>query len=180
LLLKGVSLADATAALGRCRTVPGRIEGFRGPASGPLVVVDYAHTPQALEQILRAVRAHTQGKLSCVFGCGGDRDRGKRPLMAEHAARFADALIVTDDNPRSEDPREIVKEILAGLPAGYPARVIHDRAQAITAAVNDARAEDVVVVAGKGHESEQVYGTERRDFSDRRFVAELLGAEVRP
>lgn len=178
LLLKGVPLADAVVALEHCATVPGRIEGFRGAASRPLVVVDYAHTPQALEQILRAVRAHTQGKLFCVFGCGGDRDRGKRPLMAERAAKFADALIVTDDNPRSEKPQDIVNEILAGLPAGYPARVIHDRAQAITAAVNEAGAKDIVVVAGKGHESEQVYGSERRNFSDRKFVAQILEARV--
>ncbi|MGH8460228.1 MAG: UDP-N-acetylmuramoyl-L-alanyl-D-glutamate--2,6-diaminopimelate ligase [Stenotrophobium sp.] len=178
LLIKNVPLADATQALGRCGTVPGRIEGFRGPAARALVVVDYAHTPQALEQILRAVRAHTAGKLWCVFGCGGDRDRGKRPLMGAAAARHADEVIITDDNPRSEKPQAIVSEIRAGLPAGRAARIIHDRAQAITTAVREAGVADIVVVAGKGHESEQVYGNERRHFSDREFVANLVGAAL--
>ena len=174
-LQSGASLARAVEALNLATTVPGRIEGYRGDQAAPLVVVDYAHTPQALEQILRAVRPHTRGKLWCVFGCGGDRDRGKRPLMAAAAAGLADELIITDDNPRSEKPEAIVAEIRAGLPAGHPARVIHDRAAAITQAVRAASAADTVVVAGKGHEEYQIYGNETRHFSDRRFVADLVG-----
>ncbi len=175
LLEKDVALDEACAALSACGTVPGRIEGFRGSPAQPLVVVDYAHTPQALAQVLQAVRAHTTGKLWCVFGCGGDRDRGKRPLMAAAAARYADRLIVTDDNPRSEDPAGIVREIWSGFPPGAEPPVVHDRARAIETAVREAASDDVVVVAGKGHEDYQIYGTERRAFSDRAFVRALLG-----
>ncbi|HVT37286.1 MAG TPA: UDP-N-acetylmuramoyl-L-alanyl-D-glutamate--2,6-diaminopimelate ligase [Nevskiaceae bacterium] len=176
ILHRGLVTEKVAAALAQASTVPGRIEGFRGPAARPLVVVDYAHTPEALAQVLTAVRAHTAKKLWCVFGCGGDRDRGKRPLMGAAAARHADQLIVTDDNPRSEKPAAITAEILAGLSRGTAHRVIHDRAEAIRTAVSEAQADDVVVVAGKGHEAEQIYGTEVRPFSDRHFVAGLVGA----
>ncbi len=176
LLTKGVALEHAVKALSQATTVPGRIEGFRGPAAAPLVVVDYAHTPQAVEQVLTALRAHTAGKLTCVFGCGGDRDRGKRPLMAAAAARNADLVVITDDNPRSEKPEAITAEIQAGLPAGYPARVLHDRATAINTAVREAGKDDVVLIAGKGHETTQTYGADVRAFSDRDFVKKLVGA----
>lgn len=183
LLSHDVPLRDAVGALERARTVPGRIEGFRGPRARPLVVVDYAHTPEALRQVLVAVRAHTAGRLCCVFGCGGDRDRGKRPLMGAAALELADQVIVTDDNPRNESPQAIVAEILGGVAlaanAAPPPRVIHDRAAAIRAAVEAAGEADVVVVAGKGHEDYQIYGSEVRTFSDRRFVAELVGMEAR-
>jgi len=175
LLEKGVALDDAVRALSESRTVPGRIEGFRGPAARPLLVVDYAHTPQALEQILKAVRTHCGGKLWVVFGCGGDRDRGKRPLMGAAAARHADTLIVTDDNPRSEHPETIVSEILGGIADRAAVRVIHNRYEAIRTAAREARADDVVVIAGKGHETTQTYGTEARPFSDRELAAELAG-----
>jgi len=175
LLAKGIALDRACAALSQAGTVPGRIEGFRGPHAKPLVIVDYAHTPQALAQVLHAVRAHCKATMWCVFGCGGDRDRGKRPLMGAAAAKFADRVIVTDDNPRSESPAAIVREIQAGFPAGFKAPVIHDRARAIETAVREAGADDVVVVAGKGHEDYQLYGKERRSFSDRDFVATLTG-----
>ncbi|MGH8443414.1 MAG: UDP-N-acetylmuramoyl-L-alanyl-D-glutamate--2,6-diaminopimelate ligase [Nevskiaceae bacterium] len=173
LLEKGVPLAPAAEALSGAPTVPGRIEGFRGRGAAPLVVVDYAHTPQALSQVLHAVRAHCRATLWCVFGCGGDRDRGKRPLMAAAAAQAADRVIVTDDNPRSEDPAAIVREIQAGFPKGFSAPVLHDRATAIETAVRQAGPDDVVVVAGKGHEDYQIYGQERRSFSDRDFAARL-------
>jgi len=181
LLHRGVPLRDAAEALSACTTVPGRIEGFRGTAAAPLVVVDYAHTPQALSQVLQALRAHTTGRLICVFGCGGDRDRGKRPLMGRAAAELADVAIVTDDNPRGENPADIVAEILGGIPAELLGRVSveHERARAIERAVRGAGADDVVLVAGKGHEDYQIYGSERRDFSDRAFVAGLLGMEPR-
>jgi UDP-N-acetylmuramoyl-L-alanyl-D-glutamate--2,6-diaminopimelate ligase len=172
LLVKGLPLAEAANIASKLATVPGRIEGFRGPGAAPLVVVDYAHTPEALTQILKAVRAHCTGQLICVFGCGGDRDRGKRPLMGAAAAQFADVAIVTDDNPRSEDAASITAEIISAMPSGT--RVIHDRAEAIRAAVAMAGAQDVVVVAGKGHETTQTYGKDVRNFSDRSFVAELL------
>lgn len=179
LLDRGVSLAQAAGALSAAPTVPGRIEAFRGPQAAPLVVVDYAHTPQALAQVLHAVRAHCRATMWCVFGCGGDRDRGKRPLMAAAAAQHADRVIVTDDNPRSEDPAAIVREIQAGFPKGFSAPVVHDRAQAIESAVRQAGVNDVVVVAGKGHEDYQLYGSERRSFSDRAFVAQLVGQASR-
>ncbi|HEY0973116.1 MAG TPA: UDP-N-acetylmuramoyl-L-alanyl-D-glutamate--2,6-diaminopimelate ligase [Solimonas sp.] len=180
LMLKGVALDAAVAALAEVRTVPGRIEAYRGPRAKPLVVVDYAHTPDALRQILQAVRAHTRKRLICVFGCGGDRDRGKRPLMGAAAAELADVVVVTDDNPRSEAPEAIVIDILRGIDRSRYSRVFvqHDRAQAIREAVDVASADDVVVVAGKGHEDYQLYGRDVRDFSDRRFVAELLGASA--
>lgn len=176
ILQAGIQLDDAVLALNQSQTVPGRIEGYRGTQAQPLVVVDYAHTPQALEQILKAVRAHTTGKLWCVFGCGGDRDRGKRPLMAAAAAAYADEIVITDDNPRSESPEAIIAEIKTGLPNQSATRVIHDRAQAITEAVRAAGKNDTVVVAGKGHEDYQIYGADVRKFSDRSFVAGLLGA----
>jgi len=177
LLEHGVELRAACDALSNSTTVPGRIEGFRGPKAAPLVVVDYAHTPQALTQVLQAVRAHCAGSVWAVFGCGGDRDRGKRPLMGAAAAQVADRLIVTDDNPRSDDPALIAGEILAGIPAGRrdAVRLIHSRADAIATAVREAADGDVVVVAGKGHEDYQIYGAERRSFSDRAFVADLVG-----
>lgn len=178
ILQGGISLRDAVFALNQSQTVPGRIEGYRGAKASPLVVVDYAHTPQALEQILKAVRAHTTGKLWCVFGCGGDRDSGKRPLMGAAAAKYADEVVITDDNPRSESPEAIVAEIKAGLADASSARVIHDRALAITEAVRAAGKDDAVVVAGKGHEDYQIYGAEVRQFSDRSFVAGLVGATV--
>lgn len=181
LLAKGLPLADAVPVLARLKTVPGRIEGFKGPKAAPLVVVDYAHTPEALTQILKAVRAHCAGQLICVFGCGGDRDRGKRPLMGAAAVQGADVAIITDDNPRSETPTAIVNDVLAGLSTSHraTARIIHDRAEAIRAAVREAGPDDVVVVAGKGHETTQTVGTEVRPFSDRAFVAALVGCEAR-
>ncbi len=177
LLSRGVVLDRAVEVLGRLHTVPGRIEGFRGREGAPLVVVDYAHTPEALAQVLQALRAHTPRRLVCVFGCGGDRDRGKRPLMGRAAAATADAVIVTDDNPRSEAPEAIVAEILEGIDPAQRGRIRieHDRAAAIRTAIGDAGSGDIVLVAGKGHERTQTYGAEVRDFSDRHFVAECLG-----
>jgi UDP-N-acetylmuramoyl-L-alanyl-D-glutamate--2,6-diaminopimelate ligase len=179
LLAGGVPLREALPALAQADTVPGRIEAFRGPRAAPLVVVDYAHTPQALAAALDAVRGHCAGRLICVFGCGGERDRGKRPLMGAAAAARADAVILTDDNPRSESPQAIVGEILAGVPNEARGRVEveHQRERAIERAVRSANADDLVLVAGKGHEDYQIYGSQRRYFSDREFVAELLGVE---
>jgi UDP-N-acetylmuramoyl-L-alanyl-D-glutamate--2,6-diaminopimelate ligase len=180
LVENGVDLADAARALAASWTVPGRMEAFSGPNAQARVVVDYAHTPQALTHALKALREHTPGQLWCVFGCGGDRDVGKRPLMGAAAAEFADHIVLTDDNPRSETPADIVAAIRQGIPAERAVEIIHERASAIEWAIRRAGPEDVVLVAGKGHEEEQRYGRESRAFSDRRVVADLLGSGVAP
>jgi len=165
---------DAIAALADCTAPPGRMETWR-LANGALAVVDYAHTPDALAQALTALRQHARGRLMVVFGCGGERDPGKRPLMGEAAQRLADAVIVTDDNPRGEDPERIVAMILAGMRAPEQARVQRDRAAAIATALAEARPGDAVLVAGKGHETYQQVGQERRPFSDRDCVLRHAG-----
>jgi UDP-N-acetylmuramoyl-L-alanyl-D-glutamate--2,6-diaminopimelate ligase len=154
--------------------VCGRMEVFTAPGR-PTVVVDYAHTPDALEKALDATRLHCKGRLWCVFGCGGDRDKGKRPLMGAVAELGADRIVVTDDNPRSEEPQSIVADILAGAvnPGGMMA--IHGRVEAVTSAIMQAAEDDVVLVAGKGHEDYQLVGNRRLDYSDRLTVARLLG-----
>ncbi|HFC53000.1 MAG TPA: UDP-N-acetylmuramoyl-L-alanyl-D-glutamate--2,6-diaminopimelate ligase [Gammaproteobacteria bacterium] len=172
LLVLGVAPGEAAARLGELKPVPGRMESFRGEGM-PLVVVDYAHTPQALEQILIALREHGE-RLWCVFGCGGERDRGKRPLMGAVAARHADHLVITDDNPRGEDPGSIVADILGGVPGYADAVVCHDRAGAIESALRRASERDVVLVAGKGHERFQQVGGLKLPFSDREVVQEML------
>jgi UDP-N-acetylmuramoyl-L-alanyl-D-glutamate--2,6-diaminopimelate ligase len=136
--------------------------------------VDYAHTPDALAKALRAARGHAQGRLIVVFGCGGERDAGKRPLMAAVAAELADEVVITDDNPRRESPARIVADIVSGLPAGHRAQVVHDRAAAIELAVATARVGDVVLVAGKGHEDYQIVGDARRPFSDQATLRAAL------
>ena len=176
LLARDVPLAEACAALARCSAPPGRMQ-LEGGGAPPLVVIDYAHTPDALSKALRALRAHSHGRLWCVFGCGGERDSGKRGQMGQAAALAADELIVTDDNPRREDPREITASIMEGITAAGAsgrARVIHERAEAIGSAIASASAQDVVLVAGKGHEDYQLVGAERRPFSDTAVVRELL------
>ncbi|WP_241173827.1 UDP-N-acetylmuramoyl-L-alanyl-D-glutamate--2,6-diaminopimelate ligase [Serratia marcescens] len=158
----------------RLQPVCGRMEVFNAPGK-PTVVVDYAHTPDALEKALEAARLHCQGQLWCVFGCGGDRDKGKRPLMGGIAEQFADRVVITDDNPRTEEPRTIINDILTGLLDAGQALVIHGRAEAVTSAIMQAQEQDVVLVAGKGHEDYQLVGNRRLDYSDRTTVARLLG-----
>lgn len=175
LLEQGHELDKAIKVLAQVQTVPGRMQAVPASNGQPLVVVDYAHTPQALAAAVSALRDHCEGRLVCVFGCGGDRDRGKRPLMAAAAAQ-ADSVIVTDDNPRSEDPAAIVAEIVAGMPAHANYRIEHDRAAAIAQAVSMAGAGDIVLIAGKGHEDYQIIGDTRRDFSDREVAADCLSA----
>lgn len=152
---------------------PGRLQQISG-ADGLRVVVDYAHTPDALETALTAVAEHTRGNLWCVFGCGGDRDAGKRPLMGAIAERLADRLVLTDDNPRSESPERIVSAILEGLERPAEVTVEHDRAQAIAWAISQARPDDVILVAGKGHEDYQERQGRRTPFSDLGTVEQLL------
>jgi UDP-N-acetylmuramoyl-L-alanyl-D-glutamate--2,6-diaminopimelate ligase len=173
LLVAGVPLAEAAGALAQAQPVAGRMERFGGSNGQPLVVVDYAHTPDALEKVLQALREHTQGGLVCVFGCGGDRDRGKRALMGRIAERLADVVILTNDNPRHEDPVAILREIAAGMQSAPS--VVPDRAQAIRAALSEAHGGDIVLVAGKGHEDYQQFGDQRLPYSDRDTVRVLLG-----
>ena len=170
LLAQGVPLKRAAAVLATCAAPPGRMEVIRGARAGALAIVDFAHTPDALAKALQAARAHTTGRLRVVFGCGGDRDVGKRPLMGAIAERLADELVLTDDNPRSEDPRRIVADIRAGIARETPVQIEHDRAAAIRGALARSSAGDVVLIAGKGHEGYQIYGTETRAFSDQQVA----------
>ncbi len=163
---------DALDRLTALRGVRGRLELAARLPGGAAVYVDYAHTSDALERLLTALRPHTGSRLHVVFGAGGDRDRGKRPLMGAAAARFADVAIVTDDNPRSEDPAAIRAAVLAGCPGG---REIGDRAHAIAEALNGLRAGDVLVVAGKGHEQGQTIGDAVIPFDDVSVVRRLVG-----
>jgi len=174
LLAWDIPLTEAVAALESCRAAPGRMEAFGGRGAAPLAIVDYAHTPDALAKALRAARLHCRGRLRVVFGCGGDRDPGKRPIMGRIAAELADESIVTDDNPRSEPPDRIVAQILAGFPDPAAARVEHDRARAIRATLERSGPQDVVLIAGKGHEEYQIYGSERRPFSDQSVARAAL------
>ena len=176
LLALGHGLREAAQALEECAAAPGRMEVVNADARGqPTTVIDYAHTPDALEKALAAAREHCAGALWCIFGCGGDRDPGKRPLMGAIADELADQIIVTDDNPRSENPQAITQAILGGIKR-HAARVINDRGAAIAAAIAAAGPEDLVLIAGKGHEDYQIYGESRRSFSDRREALRHLGA----
>lgn len=175
LLADNIELKDACEALSELNAPPGRMQ--RVPvAHGPAVYIDYAHTPNALDHALRALRAHCGANLWCVFGCGGDRDTGKRPLMARIAERLADRVVICSDNPRSEPPVEIIEGILAGLTKVDSATVIEDRAAAIAWAIANADASDAILIAGKGHENYQIVGSDRLDFSD--FDAALGNLEA--
>jgi UDP-N-acetylmuramoyl-L-alanyl-D-glutamate--2,6-diaminopimelate ligase len=160
----GLPPQDVFEALAHLRGAPGRLEKVAYTPSGAAVYVDYAHTPDAIETALTALRPHVAGRLHVIFGCGGDRDKGKRPLMGAAAARCADVVIVTDDNPRNEDPALIRREALAGCPA---AREIGNRREAIREAIASLNVGDALVIAGKGHESGQIIGGEVLPFSDR-------------
>ncbi|MEO7251849.1 MAG: UDP-N-acetylmuramoyl-L-alanyl-D-glutamate--2,6-diaminopimelate ligase [Arenimonas sp.] len=162
----GWSLRDTAQMLPRLSPVDGRMSRVGGEASQPLVVVDYAHTPDALQQALASLREHTPGRLTCVFGCGGDRDRAKRAQMASIAERSADRVIVTDDNPRSEDGDGIVAEIMAGFARAGNVVVLRDRAAAIARALDGADASDVLLIAGKGHETYQEIKGIKYPFDD--------------
>jgi UDP-N-acetylmuramoyl-L-alanyl-D-glutamate--2,6-diaminopimelate ligase len=175
LLACGFPLRAAAQALSRVRAASGRMEMFGGRGRNPLAIVDYAHTPDALANALRAARLHCRGQLRVVFGCGGDRDVGKRPLMGQVAAELADDIVLTDDNPRSEDPQRIVADIVAGIDPGAPLVIEHDRALAIRMALERSAPDDVVLIAGKGHEDYQIVGGERRAFRDQAIVTAELG-----
>jgi UDP-N-acetylmuramoyl-L-alanyl-D-glutamate--2,6-diaminopimelate ligase len=184
----GVPGAAVVAGLANCRRIPGRLEPVG--RQDFLVLVDYAHTPDALENVVSTLRRLTKGRLFVVFGCGGDRDRGKRPLMGRAVAQTADLAIVTSDNPRTENPLAIIEQILPGVREtgrpridvaqlatwnGAPAHLVEpDRAKAIALAIGAARSGDVVLLAGKGHEDYQILGAERRHFDDCEVAAAAL------
>jgi UDP-N-acetylmuramoyl-L-alanyl-D-glutamate--2,6-diaminopimelate ligase len=173
LLTAEVSLQDAVDALAHIEPVPGRLQMVR-LQDAPLVVVDYAHTPDALEKVLQTLRdlLPVGAKLHCVFGCGGDRDPGKRPLMGEVATRLSDRVIITSDNPRSEKPRAIIEDIVAGAHPNY--EIESDRTGAIFKALQLAAPDDVVLIAGKGHETYQEIGAQRLPFDDVQIAREML------
>lgn len=174
LLALGYALTDLVQTAAQLRPVVGRMECFIAEGK-PTAIVDYAHTPDALEKALEAARQHCDGELWCIFGCGGDRDRGKRPLMAAMAEQCADHVIITNDNPRTENPATIIDDIRKGLIDASRVAVIADRAQAIAYALSQAKSNDVIVIAGKGHEDYQIIGNQTLHFSDRETVAALLG-----
>ncbi len=181
LLNQGVPIETACAALQDVEAPPGRMQRVAAEVARPVVYVDYAHTPAALDVVLRSLRTHCSGKLWCVFGCGGDRDQGKRPQMGKIAARRADRVVITSDNPRNEAPADIIAAIAAGVERADDVTLIEDRATAIAWAIANAEASDIVLIAGKGHENYQVIGAERHDFSDLGVAAANLAlrAELR-
>ena len=171
----GAEAEQVFAALETLTTVKGRLEFVGETAKGAAVFVDYAHTPDGLDVLLRAARPHTAGKLKVIFGCGGDRDPYKRPMMGEVAARLADEAIVTDDNPRSEEPASIRKAILAACPNAIE---IGDRAEAIRTAIAGLEHGDTLLIAGKGHETGQIIGSEIIPFSDQDTARDAMEAEL--
>ena len=177
----GLSQRQLAEAIGKCKAPPGRLEPVTGPDDSFAVLVDYAHTDDALENVLRALRpivssSPTGGRLRVVFGCGGDRDRTKRPRMARVACKYADDVIITSDNPRTENPQAIIDEIRAGVPSEklQQASCIIDRQEAIETAIERTRDGDIVLIAGKGHEDYQIIGTSKRPFDDRKIAAAAM------
>ncbi|MCR5663872.1 MAG: UDP-N-acetylmuramoyl-L-alanyl-D-glutamate--2,6-diaminopimelate ligase [Oscillospiraceae bacterium] len=173
-LALGLSLRGCAEALGSARGVKGRVESV--PTDGDYsILIDYAHTPDALENVLKTLKPVTRGRLIVLFGCGGDRDRGKRPIMGSIAEANADLCVVTSDNPRTEEPMEIIREILGGMTAHRETtKVIPDRVEAIRWAIDSARPGDVILLAGKGHEDYQVIGHEKRHMDEREIVSHYI------
>ena len=171
----GLDLPMVVAQLSDFPGVPGRMERVQvNEGQDVSVIVDYAHTPDSLENLLKAARPFISGRMICVFGCGGDRDRTKRPKMGKIAAELSDLAVVTSDNPRTEDPEKILQDILEGISPEVKALVIGDRAKAIRTAIMEARPEDGVLIAGKGHEDYQILGTEKIHFDDREQARDAL------
>jgi len=181
LMALGHGAADIARVLGTLQPIPGRMNRFGGGAALPLVVVDYSHKPDPLEQALQSLRGHLAGELVCVFGCGGERDAGKRPQMAAIAEAQADRVIVTDDNPRRENGDAIVADILAGFARPDAVTVERDRGRAIARAIGEAGPGDIVLIAGKGHEPYQEIDGVQHAFDDRVVAQAALAtrAEVR-
>jgi len=174
-LLQGLDFKEALKRLATIKSVQGRMQRF-GSENTPLVVVDFAHTPDALKQALTSLRQHTKNNLWCVFGCGGERDQGKRPLMGEVAAEKSDYIILTNDNPRSENAEKIIEEIKSGIKNFEGLTIEQDRHSAIHFAISHAQQGDVVLVAGKGHENYQLIGDTKEPFNDADEVKQQLEA----
>ncbi|MCV6637966.1 UDP-N-acetylmuramoyl-L-alanyl-D-glutamate--2,6-diaminopimelate ligase [Candidatus Albibeggiatoa sp. nov. NOAA] len=175
-LNQGMTLDDALDAVQKLQAVAGRMQCLI-ESNQPTIIIDYAHTPDALEKVLRASRQHCSGQLHCVFGCGGDRDKGKRPEMGQIAQQFADKVVITDDNPRHESSQAIIDDILSGCQlSDNNLQIVADRAQAIHTAIDQAQQQDIVVIAGKGHEDYQQVGDAFLHFSDEEQVREVFGA----
>ena len=175
----GLDLTRVSEHLAQFVGVPGRMERVQINETQDIsVIVDYAHTPDSLENLLKAARPFIEGKMICVFGCGGDRDRTKRPLMGKISAELADLSVVTSDNPRTEDPQQILSDILTGIPESVDPLVIGDRAEAIRTAIQQAKPGDGVLIAGKGHEDYQILGTEKIHFDDREQASQALGMRL--
>lgn len=171
-LCEGIAIEQLVSAVANIVAVPGRMERFGNDKV--VAIVDYAHTPDALSQALQAASAHVSGKLWCIFGCGGDRDSGKRPLMGEAAAQYADKVVITNDNPRNESPQHIAEQILAGIALTDKATIVLDRQQAIRTTLDNAATGDIVLIAGKGHETYQIFGDEVIAYDERRFVRQYF------
>lgn len=171
LLAQGTAFDEAVRVVESVQTVPGRMEFI---STNPAVVIDYAHTPQALANVLKVLGEHCVGKLWCVFGCGGDRDQGKRKLMAEAVEEYADIAIITDDNPRFEDPDAITNEVVSGFSGSFPYTLLHDRREAIHYAIKNAKQHDLVLIAGKGHETVQIIQGKQLPFDDKKIANEVL------
>ena len=175
LLAEGIALSEIVAQLPALQPVAGRMETFSRPGQA-MAIVDYAHTPDALEQVLKAARGHCAGTLWCVFGCGGDRDRGKRPQMGAIASQYADIAVVTDDNPRTEAPTAIIADIVSGMKGDAEVIQQPGRREAVLQTLAKAGPQDVVVLAGKGHEDYQIIGNHSYDYTERAVVAEFMQA----
>jgi UDP-N-acetylmuramoyl-L-alanyl-D-glutamate--2,6-diaminopimelate ligase len=173
LLKKGFPQQDIIKGLEHSAALPGRLEKI--DSSAPFrVFVDYAHTPDALRSVVESLKAATTGRLLCVFGCGGDRDTGKRPVMGAIAGEFCDSIVLTDDNPRTEDPQKILREIERGIPQGAEYSIMHDRQIAINKAISEAGRGDTVLIAGKGHENYQIFAQRTVHFDDREAAVSAL------
>lgn len=173
LLIEEISLATIAEKISNIKAIAGRMEAFSSH-NAPTAVVDYAHTPDALEKALIACKQHCHGNLFVVFGCGGDRDKGKRPLMAQAAQQYADMLVVTNDNPRTESPMSIIEDVLAGLSDKSKVQVIVDRKRAVLETLENAKSNDVVLLAGKGHEDYIILGQNKVDYNERQIVKDYF------
>jgi UDP-N-acetylmuramoyl-L-alanyl-D-glutamate--2,6-diaminopimelate ligase len=172
-LAVGFDMKSVAEGLGKLEIVPGRLERV-DCGQDFHIFIDYAHTDDALKNVLATLKPLCKGKLTVVFGCGGDRDRTKRPRMAKVAEEMADYVIVTSDNPRTENPQEIINEITAGFSGSTPVVTEPDRKKAVELAIKNANKDDIVLIAGKGHEKYQIIGTEKIEFSDRKVTEECL------
>ncbi|MDD7772321.1 MAG: UDP-N-acetylmuramoyl-L-alanyl-D-glutamate--2,6-diaminopimelate ligase [Firmicutes bacterium] len=174
-ILLGIRPADAADALGDAKSVKGRVEVVPTPGTDYTVLIDYAHTPDALENVLRSVRGFCKGRVIAVFGCGGDRDPMKRPIMGRIGVELSDLAVITSDNPRTEDPNQIIEDILAGVKdLNKPYAVVENRREAIRWAMDHAQKDDIIVLCGKGHETYQILGTKKTHLDEREEVAAHL------